>query len=538
MTGYLDVMEKIQLRVKAMKQLNQFQCYEHDGCLSSVGTHAEIDWSKPPFAHSLPPIVYTATHPHSILTELVCVRVPTHPHSILTELFDELVCVRVPTHPHSILTELFDELVCVRVPTHPHSILTELFDELVCVRVPTHPHSILTELFDELVCVRVPTHPHSILTELFDELVCVRVPTHPHSILTELFDELVCSYLKAREDQDRRLSKQVYYPAQIHSPIRGIHTTTFTKRGMKSGRQERSCMYSSAETLNTSLIDKSSEARNPGLFVACVFKFFLHGICASPVCDSVCETAGLLAGRWSVPMISYGCEDSKLSDREQYPTFFRTTSKFTAMAGFLEDILTYFQWDHVTLVTTDNRVWIETEEELLREFNSRITATTWNILSSDWTSLQATLLQKTKESHDVALTLTIHNTPMPVALTLLIHNTPMPVSRTILIHKTPMPVSLTLLIHKTPMAVSLKLLLYITLMPVSLTLNTHNISMPVSLTLLNHNTSMTVSLTLHTHNTPLPLSLTLLIHKTHMPASIILLIHNTPMPCFPYSPHP
>ena len=43
----------------------------------------------------------------------------------------------------------------------------------------------------------------------------------------------------------------------------------------------------------------------------------------------------------------------------------RTTSKFTAMAGFLEDVLTYFQWDHVTLVTTDNRVWIETEEELL-----------------------------------------------------------------------------------------------------------------------------------------------------------------------------
>ncbi|RUS89122.1 hypothetical protein EGW08_003130 [Elysia chlorotica] len=118
-----------------------------------------------------------------------------------------------------------------------------------------------------------------------------------------------------------------------------------------------------------------------------------------PACETVCETAGLLAGRWSVPMITYGCEDSKLSDRTQYPTFFRTTSKFNAMTGFLEDVLAYFEWNHVTLVTSDNRVWIETEEEMLRELGSRIETSTWKILSTDWTNIQATLLQKTKESH-------------------------------------------------------------------------------------------------------------------------------------------
>ncbi|GFR81018.1 guanylate cyclase, partial [Elysia marginata] len=125
----------------------------------------------------------------------------------------------------------------------------------------------------------------------------------------------------------------------------------------------------------------------------------ISSILNGPACDSVCETAGLLAGRWAVPMISYGCEDSKLSDRTLYPTFFRTTSKFTAMTGFLEDVLTYFNWEQVTLVTTDNRVWIETEEEIIREFPTRITTMTWNILSTDWSNIQPTLLQKSKESH-------------------------------------------------------------------------------------------------------------------------------------------
>ncbi|XP_035827246.1 guanylate cyclase 2D-like [Aplysia californica] len=119
-----------------------------------------------------------------------------------------------------------------------------------------------------------------------------------------------------------------------------------------------------------------------------------------PSCDNVCEAAGLLAGRWGIPMISFGCEESKLSDRKIYPTFLRTTSQFASMARFMENILLHYKWSRVMMVTTSSQVWLETEAELLHEFNSgSFKAFQWDINEEEWPGITDILREKTKISH-------------------------------------------------------------------------------------------------------------------------------------------
>ena len=40
-----------------------------------------------------------------------------------------------------------------------------------------------------------------------------------------------------------------------------------------------------------------------------------------PVCSVGCEPVALLAAAWNVPVISFSCSSSSLSDMDQYPTF-------------------------------------------------------------------------------------------------------------------------------------------------------------------------------------------------------------------------
>ena len=40
-----------------------------------------------------------------------------------------------------------------------------------------------------------------------------------------------------------------------------------------------------------------------------------------PLCSTACQPVALLAAAWNMPVISYGCSSTALSDTEQYPTF-------------------------------------------------------------------------------------------------------------------------------------------------------------------------------------------------------------------------
>ncbi len=78
-----------------------------------------------------------------------------------------------------------------------------------------------------------------------------------------------------------------------------------------------------------------------------------------PSCNDVCLSVGLLAGRWGLPLVSYGCESDVLLDKTKYPTFLSSTGSFTEMSSFLEETMRHFGWTHVTLVSSTESVWVE-----------------------------------------------------------------------------------------------------------------------------------------------------------------------------------
>ncbi|XP_059145756.1 resact receptor-like [Physella acuta] len=98
-----------------------------------------------------------------------------------------------------------------------------------------------------------------------------------------------------------------------------------------------------------------------------------------PSCEEVCETAGLLIGRWGIPMVSYGCEESTLLNKETYPTFLRTSGSYVAMAGFIKDILVHFGWSRLLLVTTSSKIWQETEAEMLKALQGSFVCDVWSL---------------------------------------------------------------------------------------------------------------------------------------------------------------
>jgi hypothetical protein len=62
-------------------------------------------------------------------------------------------------------------------------------------------------------------------------------------------------------------------------------------------------------------------------------------------------------------MISYSCSSRGLNDRENYPTFARTTALYVEMANFIIDIIKYHYWDRVVLVEGPESIWRETVGE-------------------------------------------------------------------------------------------------------------------------------------------------------------------------------
>ncbi|GFR92638.1 guanylate cyclase [Elysia marginata] len=88
-----------------------------------------------------------------------------------------------------------------------------------------------------------------------------------------------------------------------------------------------------------------------------------------PSCDDVCQPGGRLARYYDVMMISYGCESSIFDDKEEYPTFGRTTTTFKDMEVFFAEVISHFEWPRVTLVTMATPVWQETTTEFEDEIS-------------------------------------------------------------------------------------------------------------------------------------------------------------------------
>ena len=81
--------------------------------------------------------------------------------------------------------------------------------------------------------------------------------------------------------------------------------------------------------------------------------FFLEG----PACDSICEPGAILAAEWGVPMISYSCASSVMSNKRMYPTFARTVAPYTDVAPFVAAIMSLYDWTRIGIITSSEHVW-------------------------------------------------------------------------------------------------------------------------------------------------------------------------------------
>ena len=74
-------------------------------------------------------------------------------------------------------------------------------------------------------------------------------------------------------------------------------------------------------------------------------------------CDIICEPAAILAASWNLPMVSWGCESSKLSEKSMYQTFARTVGSFSKMGDLFLSVFRYFKWKSIGILASTESIW-------------------------------------------------------------------------------------------------------------------------------------------------------------------------------------
>ena len=92
----------------------------------------------------------------------------------------------------------------------------------------------------------------------------------------------------------------------------------------------------------------------------------VHGM-IGPACDLVCEPSGMLAANWQIPLISWGCSSSHLSNKDDFPTLARTLGPYTKMAKMFVKMLEYWKWSRVSILASTENVWQLTSHQIKLE---------------------------------------------------------------------------------------------------------------------------------------------------------------------------
>ena len=96
----------------------------------------------------------------------------------------------------------------------------------------------------------------------------------------------------------------------------------------------------------------------------------IHGIIGDG-CSDVCETFALLGAAWNIPVVSFGCIISILSDKIMYPTFARVGGAGSRLYPMNRDVLGYFNWTRFAIISDTKFVSIIEADSFLTDFNKR-----------------------------------------------------------------------------------------------------------------------------------------------------------------------
>ena len=89
-----------------------------------------------------------------------------------------------------------------------------------------------------------------------------------------------------------------------------------------------------------------------------------------PGCSVVCEPAGHLVAHWNIPMVSWGCTSSTMSDKIMYPTFARTTAPNSNSATFYVEILNDHGYNRTVIFHSSEHIWTLTGIALTEVFRN------------------------------------------------------------------------------------------------------------------------------------------------------------------------
>ncbi|XP_054712047.1 guanylate cyclase 32E-like isoform X2 [Uloborus diversus] len=81
--------------------------------------------------------------------------------------------------------------------------------------------------------------------------------------------------------------------------------------------------------------------------------------------DHSCVSEALVAAAWDMPMITYKCSDSKVSNKTIFTTFARTLPPSSKVSKSLISLLKYFKWNRLMLLVANNPSDKQVAESLL-----------------------------------------------------------------------------------------------------------------------------------------------------------------------------
>lgn len=76
-----------------------------------------------------------------------------------------------------------------------------------------------------------------------------------------------------------------------------------------------------------------------------------------PGCSVGCLPGGHLSAHWNLPMISWGCTASVLSDKAIFPTFSRTGSSYSGIGLYVKALMQHYKWDRMNLICSTQAIW-------------------------------------------------------------------------------------------------------------------------------------------------------------------------------------
>ena len=101
--------------------------------------------------------------------------------------------------------------------------------------------------------------------------------------------------------------------------------------------------------------------------------YFAHGFppidaYIGPACSVICEPGGHMAKKWKIPMVSFICTSTILSDKTLYPTFARTAAPSLTVAPFFGQMMKEFGFERAAIFYSSQNIQVLTAIAIKEEF--------------------------------------------------------------------------------------------------------------------------------------------------------------------------